>query len=68
MEKISKLFDNIVENKKKINLSKNEDNNGNNGNIINGNDNGSNIKLYATYNDLYIGYLNYIGQKRFFLD
>ena len=68
MEKISKLFDNIVENKKKINLSKNEDNNGNNGNIINGNDNGSNIKIYATYNDLYIGYLNYIGQKRFFLD
>ena len=68
MEKISKLFDNIVENKKKINLSKNEDNKGNNGNIINGNDNGSNIKLYATYNDLYIGYLNYIGQKRFFLD
>ena len=68
MEKISKLFDNIVENKKKINLSKNEDNKGNNGNIINGNDNGSNIKIYATYNDLYIGYLNYIGQKRFFLD
>ena len=68
MEKISKLFDNIVKNKKKINLSKNEDNKGNNGNIINGNDNGSNIKLYATYNDLYIGYLNYIGQKRFFLD
>ena len=69
MEKISKLLDNIIENKKKINLNNNNNDNGNNGNnIINGNANGSNIKIYATYNDLYIGFLNYIGQKRFFLD
>ena len=69
MEKISKLFDNIIENKKKINLKDKDNNNGNNGNnLINGNANGSNIKIYATYNDLYIGFLNYIGQKRFFLD
>ena len=69
MEKISKLFDNIMENKKKINLKDKDNNNGNNGNnLINGNANGSNIKIYATYNDLYIGFLNYIGQKRFFLD
>jgi hypothetical protein len=69
MEKISKVFDNIVENKAKINLNNIENNNGNNGNnTINGNANGNNIKIYATYNDLYIGFLNYIGQKRFFLD
>ena len=69
MEKISKLFDNIVENKKKINLNKNNNDNGNNGNnLIDDNAIGSNIKIYATYNDLYIGFLNYIGQKRFFLD
>ena len=28
----------------------------------------NNNKIRVSYNDLYIGYLNYIGQKRFFLD
>ena len=46
IEKIEKIFDKIVNNKKIINTN----------------------KLTVTYDDLYLGYLNYIGQKMFFFE
>ena len=45
-EKIEKLFNKIINNKNKLNITNNT----------------------VTYNDLYLGYSNYIGQKRFCFD